>query len=475
VSRSTAISIILAAIMISSIFIPAMGSAEDSSCATWPSTGGDPEQTSNSSFIVDKVPNTIVWEVNAVVYYGMVMAEDGTLYGGLANGSLISVSPSGHVNWCIKYNGSVVYSPIIGSDGSIFFISFYSRDGENIPDPFTIWMFKVNAEGDVVARSMIATDTNQFSAPTITPAGNIIVCFKKNVDGDRKITRGIICYDNNLENVWTYSEDFIENTYNSDPDVQPTISPDSSITIVINDTYVHFSSDGKILWKYSPGTYDCWNPYYYFENAQKRYSVISDDNGRLYLGFDDYGICLYPNGTEAWRCHFVCGYVHPLALSDDCVYFTDSTNIAIASRSGEFRNIISDIDLSIDLIWNNDVIITSGRSIVFVGSTSIGIFLDDSGLNEIQCQSPNPDSTAEWGVWSCLVAGNDTICYQTVSNEYGKIVMMTYVPIDTPTPSPTVTSTATSSIDTVQLFLIVVTIGFVIFGLSYIIPKKQKK
>ena len=420
------------------------------------------------------MPNTVVWEANAAILYGMVMAKDGTLYGTTSNGSLISISPSGSVNWCIRYEGQIVYSPFLDDDGSIFFICFYYVDGVNTIDQFKVWVYKVDSNGEVITRSLVASGTNQFSEPTITPSGNVIVSTFANVDGSTMVRRQFICYDNGLNKVWTYAEEFVQNSYRSDPDVKPTVSPDGSITVIINDTYVHLSSEGELLWKYSPG-HSADSPYYYWETNQRQYPVIANETGCIYLGMDDYGICLYPNGTEAWRCHFVCGYVHPIALSADFVYFTDSENIVFATRSGEYRGSMEDVDFNSYQTYDSDFSVTSNGALVFFNSSSICYEFSDVGWREFDLVSPNPDANAEWGVMGCLVTGNDTICYFTISGDYGKVVTMTYQPIkETPIPT-TSTTTGSSIVDAVQLFLIVVTIGFVIFGLSYIIPKKPRK
>ncbi|OPY32470.1 MAG: hypothetical protein A4E32_01051 [Methanomassiliicoccales archaeon PtaU1.Bin124] len=461
VRSSSFISVILVLFIIAGSGTIQVAAQEDN--YDWQMSGGDSMHSSSTSYGLWYAPNVKVWEVEALSFFEMVSARDGTIYAALSNNSLISISSLGKVNWYLQMEAPFVGSPAVADDGTIYVVvySLSSYDGEvGLYDGL---VHAISPSGSIIHTAVIS-DMRDSSEPVITSLGEIMV----HVESLNRTSRGlitkdeVILFDKDLVQKWCYFE-FRPDMWDVGPYEAPSVALDGSSTLWFNGTMIHLSANGEKEWSYHPGEYS--EPYY--ESMQKRYPILVHEDGRIYFAFEDYAICLLPNGTVSWKYHLLSMLAYPIAIDERSVVFTDGKYLMELYVDGYsmWRYWIKDGGISDGILTdNNAVVFASGH---YIYSANSYIY---NGIINLTAEAPDGLGTEDWSVVSWLLTGNNTICYQT-GGGLGKIVTMKFDP-----EHKDATSTAAMSVEDASIFLvIVVALAVVIFLVSHFLPKKGKK
>lgn len=258
---------------------------------------------------------------------------------------LYAINPDGTLKWEFIAGGlasGILYSPAIGSDGTIYMISGGAKKGGTTSDPNvlrgdTFWAIS----SDGTEKWHFDTGDAMYSGPAIADDGTIYFgCTDGNAyaltpEGEEKWrfntesnlpfnsvpsigqdgTVYFGSYDKKLyaltpegEEKWNFSmQEKIEAT--------PSIGADGTI-------YAGAYSPGrdKYLYAITPDGEEIWR----FETGQGVYGApVIDAEGILYFGsYDNYLYSLKPNGTERWRYKVEGGIIMPPAIgSDGTLYF----------------------------------------------------------------------------------------------------------------------------------------------------------
>jgi len=267
------------------------------------------------------------------------IGEDRTIYIGSRDNCLNAINPDGTLLWKFETGMWVDGKPCIGDDGTIY---VGSRD---------YYLYAVNPDGSL--KWSFQTGNEVFSSPTIGEDGTIYVgsvdgyFYALNPDGTLK---------------WNYSAD--DSIWSS-----PCFGLDGTIYFGSQDYNLYaLNQDGTLKWKYATD-YIIWG------------SPRIDENGTIYIGScDKYLHAVNPDGSVKWK--FLTEntvYSAPAIGNDKSVYF--------GSYDGYFYSLNSDGTLqwkikAKDGIDNNPII--DDRGYIYTGDWE-GMFY-----------AINPDGTIIW-------------------------------------------------------------------------------
>lgn len=236
------------------------------------------------------------------VLYSPAIGTDGTIYmisGGAkmpnATGGdkFWAIYPNGTAKWSFDTDEAMYSSAAIADDGTIYFGCADGNFYALTPEGEEKWRF--NTGPDAVKRDSI------FDAvPSIGPDGTIYI-------GSR---------DKNLYALTPEGKEKWHFTTNDTIEATASIAKDGTLYVGVIDR----SPNDKNLYAVSPEGKELWR----FETGNGVFATpVIDANGILYFGSYDQNLySLYPNGTERWRFPVHGGIVMPPTIdANGTIYF----------------------------------------------------------------------------------------------------------------------------------------------------------
>jgi outer membrane protein assembly factor BamB len=221
---------------------------------------------------------------------------DGTIYFGANDDCLYALNPDGSLKWKYQTSGDI-HSPAIGADGTIF---SGSRDS---------FFYALNSDGSFKWR--FQTEGKILSSPAIGTDGSIYFgsydssFYALNQDGILK---------------WQYQT-------NGKIRSSPAISSDGTIYFESGDRYLYaLNPDGSLKWRFHTDYGISSSP------------AIGTD-GTIYFGsYDNYLYALNPDSTLKWRFQTSAEVPFSLAIGQDgAVYFGSDNNLYAVNSDGTLR------------------------------------------------------------------------------------------------------------------------------------------
>ncbi len=333
--------------------------------SSWPMYCHDMKHTSRSPYFTSNNLGTVKWtyQTNGWIEDTPVIGSDGSIYFGGNYGGLpwylISLNSNGTFKWRFKTGGSILGStPIIAEDGAIYVGSWDDRLYAINPNGTLKWRFLAY---DTIATSPAIAEDGTIYFGTMGTGHKI---YAVNPDGTEK---------------WQYpTDDKITSS--------PAIGDDGTIFIgsMDNNLYALYPN-GTLRWKFSTG------------DVIKGSPSIAED-GTIYIGsHDGYLYAIYPNnGIMKWRCSIGWGSeVNPSIGIDGTIYIGGEKLYAVypnGTRKWAF-------DLGLDR-WIGH----SSAAISAEGTIYIGTVVGDGKGGEII--AINSNGTEKWRKWLANTAVN---------------------------------------------------------------------
>jgi len=320
----------------------------------WPMYCHDNRHTGRSPYSTINNPYDEVWrfKTDGWVEDSPIIDSDGTIYfGGEFNGLpcyIIAVYPNGTLKWKYKTGDLILgSSPAIAEDGTIYIGSWDHYLYAINPDGTRKWRFLSH---DNIASSPAIGDDGTIYFGTMSPGYRI---YAVNPDGTEK---------------WHYKTgDVITG--------DPAIADDDTIYIGSQDDYLYaMNPNGTLKWRYKTGHHVRGPP------------SIADD-GTIYIGSVDKHLhAVYPNGTMRWK-HYVGDEIatNPSIAEDGTIYGGGNKLWAInpnGTRKWTFN------------LGSERHITASSPAICADGIIYFGTNIGESSGGEII--AVNPDGTERW-------------------------------------------------------------------------------
>jgi|GEM_PF-549332 len=230
------------------------------------------------------------WSFTAgdVIYSSPVIASDGAIYFGSHDGYLYALNPNGALKWKFPVGGRIHSSPAIGADGTIYVGNLDT--------------FKLHAVTPAGVLKWIFTAGGALqSSPTIGPDGAIYVgsnddkLYALNPDGSQR---------------WSYT---------TGGDVVPSaaLAADGTIYVGSDDGYLYaVNPDGSLKWTY------------YTSGGMWSSPAVAQSDGTIYIGANNgYFYAVWPNGTQRWYVgsFSVAVFSSPAVEPGGAIYFGANT------------------------------------------------------------------------------------------------------------------------------------------------------
>jgi len=262
----------------------------------WPMLHGNLRHTGLSPYNTTHVNGTLKWsfETNDSVESSPAIGVDGTIYIGSHDGYLYAINPDGTLKWKFKAgypiydewgqsNKSILASPAIASDGTIYFVALSNNFFALNPDGSEKWSYPVHVY------------FNLWTSPAIGPDGTIYIGSESYPPGQNvKQEFGGRLYALNPDGTlkWRYDTD------SSGFGNPPAIGSDGTIYTSGGDwdqekqafTYAifAFNPDGSVKWKFKPDAVVEGSP----TIAEDGTIYVGTKNGKFYA--------LNPDGSQKW-------------------------------------------------------------------------------------------------------------------------------------------------------------------------------
>ena len=299
-------------------------------------------------------------------------ASDGTIYAGSFDQNLYAYSPEGSVKWTFAAEGSIVSSPKIGPDGTIYFGSGVTDSAPvamGFPAPVTSNTFYALNPNGTEKWQFKTLDGNAnskiYSTPALAKDGTIYF-------GSRASDSRIYALDEFGNVKWAVQKPGQE-IYSS-----PALSPDESTVYVgVGSELIAFDTNtGAERWTLNTGNFIGSSP-----------AVTSD--GNIYFGSNDgsvYGVD--PDGNQIWsKALGVNIYATPAFSNDETMLYVGEYNgryagvpghTPAASKPAKFYAIDRQTgDISWDFQTQGGVVSTAEideRGNIFVGSADTNLY-----------------------------------------------------------------------------------------------------
>jgi len=257
----------------------------------WPMFLHDAQHTGMSGAVGPRDP-VLKWKVPVSASFSSpAVAEDGTIYIGSTDRSLVAVDPLGEVRWALADTGGgsgwVRSSPAIGQDGTVYAVD---ASGD---------LIAVSGEGRVLRRTALSggMQTGGYSSPAVAEDGTVYA-----VGSDV-----LFAFSPGGEELW-------RQTLGGFTASSPAVGPGGTVYVGCDDGAVYaIGRDGKVLWRF-------WT------TGGVRSSPAVGRDGTVYFGSSDgHGYAVGADGKEKWRIATGGEVVAAPALGpDDRVYFASS-------------------------------------------------------------------------------------------------------------------------------------------------------
>ncbi len=296
----------------------------------WPMYQGNLKHTGVSSYDTSHVDGTLKWkfQTGGPIEPSPVIAEDGTIYIGSHDGNFYAINPDGTEKWVFHaaepeyVEGWDVYKAIlstaaIGSDGTIYFVSFADK------------LFALNPDGTIKWTFPMAAGFGAWSSAAIAQDGTIYIGSARDGSGKVEIGGRLYAISPDGTEKWHFQT---ESDINSNPAVgdDGTIYFGSGTGIVKNETYLHaINPDGTEKWRFTAKTWiesaptvaddgtvytNTYEGMFYAVNKDGSLkwefrpgvgmscSPAIGEDGTVYFGaWDNFFYAFHPNGTMKWK------------------------------------------------------------------------------------------------------------------------------------------------------------------------------
>jgi outer membrane protein assembly factor BamB len=275
----------------------------------WPMFHGNLFNTGLSPYDTSHVNGTEIWsfETEDGIESSPAVGVDGIIYFGSHDGNLYAVNPDGTEKWRFyagppnyderwKVSKSIMASPAVASDGTIYIYSSANYLYAIRPDGTKKWQFYVKWHNDF------------WSSPTIGPDGTIYIGSARSQE-DPNYDGGLHAINPDGTEKWLFPDD-------SGVTSTAAIGTDGTIYFGGNELNPHGEGNvGKIYAIYPDGTKK-WE--YTTENWMESSPAIGPD-GVIYIGSGKEGniYAINPDGSERWRFHVDIGVSAVPAIGAD--------------------------------------------------------------------------------------------------------------------------------------------------------------
>lgn len=359
----------------------------------------------NVSILFSQSPGTIKWSfhANGSIVSSPAIGLDSTIYFASSDCTLNAINPDGTLKWQFKANSWIYTSPAISADGTILLGTYQGKVNAINPDGTSKWEFYAGIEGTI-------------SELAIAPTGSIYVIgydklYKLNPDGTQSWNL-VIPYDSSTPTLsidgtlYIVSPKYGLIAINSAGEIQWRLKPDNFIiqkspvidadgtVFICSEWELHaVNPDGTIKWTAST------------ESNSSSPSLGND--GTIYLGSNSYQhmgqlFAFNPNGNQKWSIDFDNTYSSPAIGSDSTLYILTGNDSFYA------------VDYHGNIIWsvyiNSDYSNYSSPAIGLDGTVYVGA--SDSCLYAIYSGSQGLDDS----IWPKYRANNQN--QASVINEH---------------------------------------------------------
>ena len=235
--------------------------------APWPMEAHDPQHTGRSPYSGPQVPY-LKWTYKAdgAVIRSPLIGSDGTIYFGAKYQSFYAINPDGTLKWNYKltekYEDFVTFSPALGNDGTIYVGSQKSEEGKLYalgPEGDVRWSLQL--QGVVCTAIMIGEDGTLYFGLDVVEGGDVISSYlyalnpdsslRWRFEAEESLESIAIGHDGTIYFVDRYSIKALDpgGTFKGSYPTQGACTPPT----IGNDGTIYYCSDG--LWAASPDAY----------------------------------------------------------------------------------------------------------------------------------------------------------------------------------------------------------------------------
>lgn len=388
-------------IMILAIIILPNYSLAQLAQSPWPMFQHDPQHTGRSSFNGPNAPQIKwIYETEEEVSSSPVIGSDGTIYfveGGFeitqnfdSSAYLVALDPNGTLKWKFQLGANTgITSPAIGEDGTIYI----HRTTPSRPLFGQAAFIAINSDGTLKWKYEA---TELFSpnppSPAISDDGTIYVPFAEMF---------LYAFSPSGEIKWIFSSPTISSINSS-----PAIGIDGTIYVTDAASFLYaIDNQGSLKWQYELS----------FGSGDGSPCVGSD--GTIYVSDYNDSLCaINPNGSLKWKLFFICRDHTPAIGSDGTIYIGGT----VPPKGGLYA-----IDPNGIIKWRNQYGSMSSYTVIDENST-IYVRMNNS------LAAINPDGTEKWiylsikitepfSYWSALIPtisiGSDGTLYVTSARD----------------------------------------------------------
>ena len=227
----------------------------------WPKSGHDLNNTGQSQYTGPQT-NATKWNytANGSISSSPVIGSDGTIYFGSWDGHLYALNPNGTQKWNYTAGSIISVSPAIASDGTIYFGSWDNKTYALGSNGVQKWNY--TAKGQILSSITLGSDGTIYFG-----------------DADKNL----YALNPNGTLKWNFTTGNI--TFSS-----PAIGSDGTIYFGSDDHNLYaLNSNGTLKWNYTTGSYVSSSP------------AIGSDGTIYFGGEDNNAYALNPNGTLKWK------------------------------------------------------------------------------------------------------------------------------------------------------------------------------